>query len=107
MSVKGTVSAVHTGKYWDKQLEELDIRSYKASLKQNEFRLKDGLEGDALKKAYATYRKTAFTAKEEEILRKGTSNKGFHYLGSGKVMVGIGKGFAEALLELPGQGESE
>ncbi len=97
---KGTVSAVHTGQYWDKQLEELDTRSWKASLKQNEFRLKDKLEGEALKKAYAEYRATLFTAREEEILRKGKSNKGFHYLGSAKIMVGIGKGFAEAMLEL-------
>lgn len=37
---------------------------------------------------------------EEEILRKGKSNQGFHYLGSAKIMAGIGKGFAEAMLKL-------
>lgn len=99
---KGNVRAVHTGNYWDTQLEELDVRSHKAGLKQNEFRMKDGLEGNELKKAYAEYRATLFTPKEEEILRKGKSNQGFHYLGSGKTMSGIGKGFAEAMLEMHG-----
>lgn len=97
---KGNVAAVHTGKYWDKQLEELDIRSYKASLKKIEFQMKDGLEGDALNKAYAEYRATLFTPKEEEILMNGVSNAGFHYLGSCKTMAGIGKGFAEAMVRL-------
>ena len=61
--------------------------------------------GDALNKAYANYRARFFTPEEEEILKKGKSNKGFHYLGSAKVMAGIGKGFAEAMLELQKQAE--
>jgi hypothetical protein len=59
-----------------------------------------GLKGEALEKAYAEYRAGKFTPLEEEILKKGPSNKAFHYLGSGKIMSGIGKGFAEAMLEL-------
>jgi hypothetical protein len=59
-----------------------------------------GLKGEALEKAYAEYRAGKFTPVEEEILKKGPSNKAFHYLGSGKIMSGIGKGFAEAMLEL-------
>jgi hypothetical protein len=39
------------------------------------------------------------TPQEEDILRKGVSDGGFHYLGSAKIMCGIGKGFAEAMLQ--------
>jgi len=97
---KGTVAAVHTEEYWDKQLAELKDRDYKAGMKAKEFQLKDGLSGDEFKKAVAEYRATVFTPEEEEILRKGVSNAGFHYLGSAKIMGQIGRGFAEAMLDL-------
>ena len=43
----------------------------------------------------------AFSTQEErELLKKATSDAGFHYMGSGKIMAGIGKGFAEAMIEL-------
>ena len=58
-----------------------------------------GLEGDALKKAFAEYRAKHITPQEEEILRKGVTDGDFHYLGSAKIMCGIGRGFGEALLE--------
>jgi hypothetical protein len=38
-------------------------------------------------------------------LEKGISNAEFHYLGSGKVMAGIGIGFAEAVLDLQPKGK--
>jgi long-subunit acyl-CoA synthetase (AMP-forming) len=45
------------------------------------------------------YRET-FTRREMEILKKSTSNFDFHYMGSAKIMAQIGKGFAEALVEM-------
>jgi len=62
-----------------------------------------GLEGDALKKAYAEYRSKHITPLEEEILRKGVSNQGYHYFGSAKIMCGLGKAFAETMIELEGK----
>ncbi len=97
---KGTVAAVQTGRYWDHKLDELHVRSRAVRNKRNEFRYKDGLEGEALDKAYAAYRAKNITPEEEEILKKGISNAGFHYLGSAKIMAGIGKGFAEAMIAL-------
>ncbi len=97
---KGTVVAVQTGKYWDHDLDALVSKSDKIKAKMNEFKYKDGLEGDALKKAYEEYRAKNMTPKEEEILKKAVSNAGFHYLGSAKIMAGIGKGFAEAMIQL-------
>jgi hypothetical protein len=34
------------------------------------------------------------------ILEKGISNQEYHYLGSAKILGGIGKGLAEAMVEL-------
>ena len=97
---KGTVAAVQLGKYWDHELAALVEKSGKLKEKMNDFKYKDGLTGDALKKACTDYRATQITPREEEILKKGVSNGGFHYLGSAKIMCGIGKGFAEAMMEM-------
>jgi hypothetical protein len=97
---KGTVAAVHLGKYWDHELAALVKKSGKLKEKMNDFKYKDGLTGDALKKACADYRASQMTPREEEILSKGVSDGGFHYLGSAKIMCGIGKGFAEAMIKL-------
>ena len=97
---KGTVAAVQLGKYWDHELAALVEKTGKLKEKMNDFKHKDGLTGDALKKACADYRATQITPKEEEILKKGVSEGGFHYLGSAKIMCGIGKGFAEAMIEM-------
>lgn len=96
---KGTVVAVQTGKYWDLDLEALVEKSSKIRSKMNDFKYQDGLEGDALKKAYEEYRAKNITPEEEELLKKAVSEGGFHYLGNAKIMAGIGKGFAEAMLK--------
>ncbi len=98
--LKGTVAAVQLGKYWDHELAALVEKSSKLKEKMNDFKYKDGLTGDALKKACADYRATQITPREEEILSKGVSDGGFHYLGSARIMCGISKGFAEAMIGL-------
>ncbi len=100
LEFKGNVVAVQMGKYWDKQLAELIKRSAEVLAKKMELEREKGLTGEALEKAFAEYRAKQFTPLEEEILKKGPSNKAFHYLGSGKIMSYIGKGFADAMLEL-------
>jgi len=40
-----------------------------------------------------------FTEKERMVLATGKSNAGYHYNGSALTMAGIGRGFAEAMLE--------
>jgi hypothetical protein len=77
-------------------------KSGKIRERMNDFKHIDGLEGEALKKAYEEYRAKHMTPAEEDILRNGVSDGGFHYLGSAKIKCGIGKGFAEAMLELEG-----
>ncbi len=97
---KGNVVAVQTGKYWDYELAALVEKTNKLKEKMDDFRYKDGLTGDALKKDCADYRATQITPKEEELLTNGVSEGEYHYLGSAKIMSGIGKGFAEAMDQL-------
>lgn len=100
---KGNVIAVQTGKYWDHELAALVRKSSEVAKYMDKLRREDGLEGEALKKAYAEYRAKHITPEEEEILKIGVSEGEVHYLGSGKIMAGIGRGFAEAMLELQGK----
>ena len=51
---------------------------------------------EALDRLYAE----TFTRREMDILKKSTSNFDFHYMGSAKIMAQIGKGFAEAMVEM-------
>lgn len=78
---KGTVAAVETGKFWDFELDELIGRA------------------QAPKKTPGANLKP-LTPKEENILKVGVSDAYYHYLGSGKIMAAIGKGFADTMLEL-------
>ncbi|MFM7180230.1 MAG: sialate O-acetylesterase [Verrucomicrobiales bacterium] len=97
---KGNVINVQTGKYWDHELAALVAKSNQVNQKMNEFKNEQGLEGETLKKTFAEYRAKHITPEEEQILKVGVSDGDFHYLGSAKIMCGIGRGFAEALSEL-------
>jgi hypothetical protein len=56
-----------------------------------------GSEFEAFKmKAQAEH----FTPEEWKRLQAGASNGGYHYLGAAKIMAPIGKGFAEAMVDL-------
>jgi DNA-directed RNA polymerase subunit K/omega len=96
---KDNVIAVETGKYWDHDLAALAARSHQVNQHMNVLKHEQGLEGDALKKAFAEYRAKHITPQEEEILKVGISDGDFHYLGSAKIMCGIGRGFGEALIQ--------
>ena len=97
---KGNVIAVQTGKYWDPDLAALAAKSHRVNQHMSVLKHEQGLEGDALKKAFAEYRAKHITPQEEEILKIGVSDGDFHYLGSAKIMCGIGRGFAEALIQV-------
>ncbi|MCB1087512.1 MAG: hypothetical protein KDM63_10740 [Verrucomicrobiae bacterium] len=99
---KGNVAAVLTEQYWDAELTLL--RGKENALKQeakkraNEGKLKPAEE----RGIFETLRAEGLTEHEREILEKGVSNQEYHYLGSAKIMAGIGKGFAEAMGNLKG-----
>jgi len=97
---RGTVKAVQTADYWDEQLDRLSEIASKVNLKSKEIAAEKGLKGQALQKAVAEYEATVWTPEEKAIHAAGVSNKGYHYLGSAKMMGQFGKAFAEAILEI-------
>lgn len=80
---KGNVVALQTGRFWDHELADL-VKRDRAFKNPKKFSTK-GLQ--------------PLTPEEEKILKVGVSEGEYHYLGSGKIMAGIGKGFAEAMME--------
>lgn len=119
----GNVVAVLTEEYWDPELDAVvsrdeSLRSRLRKAKQ-EGRLKplarqlngdrqptgpeearlDQLEreGQLETVLLERLRTNEFSPRELAILTTGASNAAYHYLGSAKIMTGIGQGFAEAL----------
>ncbi|PAW85849.1 MAG: hypothetical protein B9S33_09135 [Pedosphaera sp. Tous-C6FEB] len=97
---KGNVAAVLTEKYWDRELTV--ARQKEGDLKaQAKKQAKDGkLKPAEEKAAQDKLRATSLTERERKILEVGVSNAEFHYLGSAKILGGVGKGLAEAMAEL-------
>ena len=100
---KGNVAAVFTGDYWDHELDDALTKydqKVKGGIKDREKQGKlSREERDAL---HDQLMQQELTERERELL-SGRSNFGFHYHGSAKILGGIGKGFAEAMLELMGE----
>jgi alpha-galactosidase len=100
---KGNVAAVLTEKYWD--LELTAARAKEAKLKDQakkqakDAKLKPAEERAAMEKALVT----GLSERERQVLEKGVSNAEYHYLGSAKILGGVGKGLAEAIAELAKQ----
>ncbi|MBI3880851.1 MAG: hypothetical protein HY301_12435 [Verrucomicrobia bacterium] len=97
---KGNVATVLAEKYWDRELtaakaKENEIKQ-RAKKLATEGKLKPAEEKAALEKLRAT----GLTERERLVLEKGVSNQEFHYLGSAKILGGVGKGLAEAMLTM-------
>ncbi len=100
--LKGNVAAVFTEIYWDPELQELTKRDEKLKQESRRQQKEQDLDGKAANALLEELRATEFTDGEREILEKGISNQAYHYLGSAKIMGGIGRAFAEAAAELAG-----
>jgi hypothetical protein len=102
---KGNVATVLAEKYWDRELKLARAKSGEieqlAKKQAKEAGLKPTEEKAAIQKALAE----GLTERERQVLEKGISNAEFHYLGSAKILGGVGKGLAEAMAELRRQGK--
>lgn len=97
---QGNVTAVWTERYWDRELtaakaKDNEIRQQAKKL-ATQGKMKPAEEKAALEEMLAE----GLTERERLVLEKGISNLEFHYLGSAKILGGIGKGLAEAMAEL-------
>jgi len=97
---KGNVGTVLTEKYWDQELTAAKAKD--TAIRQQAKKLAaDGKMSPAEEKAaLEKLRMEGLTERERQVLEKGISNLEFHYLGSAKILGGIGKGFAEEMAEL-------
>ena len=98
---KGNVAAVMTDQYWDSELEAIEAKYNKAVRSiVKERAQKEKLSREETRALEEKLANEALTPRELKILRTGKSNQGYHYLGSGMTMTGIGKGFADAMADL-------
>jgi alpha-galactosidase len=98
---KGNVAAVWTDQYWDMELDAIVTKydeKVAGPLKQKtKAENLNREQQDALRQKLIS---ESMTEQELKILETGKSNAGYHYLGSAKILGGIGKGFAEAMIQL-------
>ena len=99
---KGNVATVLAEKYWDQELTA--AKAKENAIKQQAKKLaKEGNMTPADEKtALEKLRAEGLTERERLVLEKGISNAEFHYLGSAKILGGVGKGLAEAMARLRG-----
>lgn len=97
---RGNVAAVRTERYWDRELTESKAKE-SAIRQQAKGLVTDGKIKPADERAtFEKLRAEGLSQRERKVLETGISNAEFHYLGSAKILGGIGKGFAEAMAEL-------
>jgi alpha-galactosidase len=97
---QGNVATVLAEKYWDGELtrakaQEKELEQ-KAKLQAKEEKLRPEQE----KALVERMRREGLSDRQRLIIDKGISNLEFHYLGSAKILGGVGKGLAEAMAEL-------
>lgn len=98
----GNLVAVRTEKYWDRELS--DAKAKEDALRQQAKKLAtDGkMTPTEERAAFEKLRAENLTERERKVIDTGISNFEFHYLGSAKILGGIGKGLAEAMADLKG-----
>jgi hypothetical protein len=97
---KGNVEAVFTEESLDK-LQDLALEKRgQVNREMKELEKEKGkLDRSEREKIY-NEKLTKLLSKKELAALDGVSNQGFHYHGSGKILGGIGKQFAEAMLSM-------
>ncbi len=97
---KGNVATILAEKYWDRELTLAKAKDNEIKGKVKKL-AKEGKMKPAEEKALMDkMRMEGLTERERLVLEKGISNLEFHYLGSAKILGGVGKGLAEAMAEL-------
>lgn len=97
---KGNVGTVLTEKYWDRELNVAKAKETAIKEQLKKLNADRKMPPAEEKAALEKMRKEGLTDRERVILEKGISNAEFHYLGSAKILGGIGKGLAEEMAAL-------
>jgi alpha-galactosidase len=97
---QGNVVNVLTEKYWDLQLSEIQSRRESLKQKAAQQSREQKLSPEEAKQLEMKLLTESISIRENALLNKGISNAEYHYLGSARILGGIGKGFAEAMIKL-------
>jgi len=97
---KGTVAAIRTEQYWDRELTLAKAKDNKIRQRAKQLATEAKMKPAKERALVEKLRAEGLTEREGRVLEKGLSNFEFHYLGSAKILGGIGKGLAEAMAEL-------
>ena len=100
---QGNVTAVMAEKYWDRELSDAKAKENEINQKAKKLAKESQLNPTEERALQEKMRTEGMTHRERLVLEKGISNLEFHYLGSAKILGGIGKGLAEAMAELQQQ----
>ena len=97
---KGNVATVFTENYWD--LELTAAKEKATAIKQQAKKLASDSKLTTVEEKALLFKLSSegLTERERLVMEKGISNLEFHYLGSAKILGGIGKGMAESMAEL-------
>ena len=91
---------MRTEQFWDAELQAAINKDNAIKREADQAAKQQKLEPAEAKKLLDEKRLAGLNERERSIMEKGISNFEFHYLGSAKILGGIGKGFAEAMIEL-------
>jgi len=97
---RGNVATVLAEKYWDRELTIAKAKEKELEQKAKLQAKEEQLKPDQEKALVNRMRREGLSDRERLIIDKGISNFEFHYLGSAKILGGVGKGLAEAMAEL-------
>lgn len=96
----GKVVAVRTETYWDRELTLAKAKENALKEKAKKIAKEGPLKPEEERALVERFRAEELTERERLVLDKGVSNFEFHYLGSAKILGGIGEGFAKATVGL-------
>lgn len=97
---QGNVAAVLTEKYWDRELSNAKSKENEVKQKAKKLASDSKLPPAEERALQEKMRNEELTERERQVIDKGISNLEFHYLGSAKILGGIGKGLAESMADL-------
>ena len=97
---KGNVATVLAEKYWDQEMTAAKAKENAIKQQAKKLAAEGKLTPADEKAALEKLRAEGLTKRERQVMEKGISNLEYHYLGSAKILGGVGKGLAEAMAEL-------
>jgi alpha-galactosidase len=97
---QGNVAAVLTEKFWDRELSNSKSKENEVKQKAKKLASDSKLPPAEERALQEKMRNEKLFERERQVIDKGISNLEFHYLGSAKILGGIGKGLAESMADL-------